>query len=197
MDTGFRRQVPDTSINFYAKNFDYRYYLRTKRLSLKLKLENLENGINNFEMRLWRISSWGNPQTVYIARPNDNLWTVEKFQFSIDLDTWDKKRLGVGKQIEFLDNKKAAHHSISALNLSDSFDIKSLWKYPTESEMKIISTFTDPAECADKYAIVIELADKKNYKNFFYRCPDSYFDKDSIFRNILHLHNILNKTFSK
>ena len=196
-DTVFRKQIPDTSLNSYAKDFDFRYYLRTKRLAQKLKLIDLENGTSSFEMRLWHISSWGNPQTAYILKPNDHLWALEKLQFSINLDTWDKKQSGLDQQLELLNNEQVSHKSIPSLNLIDSFDIKSLWKYPTESEMKILGSYTDAADCVDKYALIIELADKNNYKNFFYRCPDTYIDKDTIFRNVLHLHNIFSKAFSK
>jgi hypothetical protein len=142
-------------------------------------------------MRLWHISSWGNPQTAYVLKHKNQSWEIEKYQFSVNHDSWDRPSW-MSPEIKFLKTMQVTHKSITPITFINSLDIAGLWQYPSQSEMKDYPKFTD---CVDKYAIVIELADKTRYKNFFYQCPDNYLDMDSAFKKVTELQQIFSKAF--
>jgi hypothetical protein len=192
-DTTFRKQIPDTTLNWYAKYFDYRYFIRSKKLAQKLNIPSIENGTGSLEMRLWQISSWINPQTVYVLKHKDDLWEMEKFQFSVNFDSWDTPSW-MNPDIKFLKTTEVIHKSISPITFIDSLNIESLWRYPSQSEMKDCNMFAD---CANKYAIVIELADNTKYKIFFYQCPDKYLNMNPGFKKVTELQQAFSNAFSK
>jgi hypothetical protein len=178
-DTTFHRYFPDTTGNITAVNWDYRYFLRTQSLLSALRLPNIEEGVNGFELRLWQLSSWNDKQDLFILKKNADSLQLFHYDFNVRTETWDNPNVKVSKL------KKTGSSQISSGEIT-SLHVDSLRKYPSMNELRRTSFNSEPGS-----SICIEIAEKYRYKFAFFLCPEINTDSSGILKNIVSLHRNL------
>lgn len=189
-DTPFQKIFID-SIKFpNSKVWDYRYYYRVKSVVPVLKLDSLENGVEGFEMRLWRISSYFSQQELFVIKEINQSWELTRYQFNVDVQTWPALQKPK-PDISVIKKSTAIPVSKSFI---DSLSIDSLWTSISGSDLQQhIEAHYLTTEGG--HSVCIELADKHRYKFDFYLLPDKYNDDLGISKKIMDRIELLKSKF--
>jgi hypothetical protein len=177
--------IPDTTNNWYAKLFDYSYYVKKTEIAKQLDIESLEADTSNSEIRIWAIGSNYNPQTLTFLKNKNGIWTISRFYFYLSFDNAKTK-------VDSISTKGKIEKIISI----DEFNLlrtEKIWQLSSQSEMKNGGSFG----CMDGYALLIEMNDKSKYKFSCYICPDLHVAKDTTFQNIMTFEQKVGELISK
>lgn len=160
--------LPDSSNSFYAKQF-HRDYLDTRRIQNLFTLNDISNGTDKIELRLWNISSTYDPQSIYILKQSKH-------------DEWNLRVINYYRSLK--DSITQETNMAFRGGLIDSLNLDKYWALPSQSEIKN----GDDYGCMDGNTVLLELSDKRRYKYIVFRCPELHVNKDSAFYliNILH-----------
>jgi hypothetical protein len=177
--------IPDTTNNWYAKLFDYPYYVKKTEIAKQLNIESLEADTSNSEIRIWAIGSNYNPQTLTFLKNKNGIWTISRFNYYLSFDNAKTK-------VDSISTKGKIEKIISI----DEFNLlrtEKIWQLSSQSEMKNGGSFG----CMDGYALLIEMNDKSKYKFSCYICPDLHVAKDTTFQNIMTFEQKVGELISK
>jgi hypothetical protein len=177
--------IPDTTNNWYAKLFDYSYYVKKTEIAKQLDIESLEADTSNSEIRIWAIGSNYNPQTLTFLKNKNGIWTISRFNYYLSFDNAKTK-------VDSISTKGKIEKIISI----DEFNLlrtEKIWQLSSQSEMKNGGSFG----CMDGYALLIEMNDKSKYKFSCYICPDLHVAKDTTFQNIMTFEQKVGELISK
>ena len=177
--------IPDTTNNWYAKVFDYPYYLKKNEVTKELNLENLEADTSNSEIRIWTIGSNYNAQTVISLKNKNNIWTISRLNYYLSFDNAKTK-------VDSVAAKDKIERTISTDEIT-SLRTEQIWQLPSQSEMKNGGSYG----CVDGYGLLIEMNSKTKYKFSFYMCPDFHVSKDTTFQNVINFKQKVGELLSK
>ena len=177
--------IPDTTNNWYAKLFDFPYYVRKTEIAKQLNLENLEADTSNSEIRIWTIGSNYNPQTVISLKNKNNIWTITKLNYYLSFSN-------VKTKVDSVSTKRKIEKIIS-IREYNLLGTEQIWKLPSQSEMKNGGSYG----CNDGYTLLIEMDNKSKYKFSCYVCPDIHVSEDSTFQNIVTFKQKVNQLIGK
>jgi hypothetical protein len=155
-----KKFIPDSTNSFYAREF-YKDYKRTRQIEALFNLPDISDGTKNFELRFWSLSSFYDPQSIYILIKNKSDWNLKVIKYNSS----SKDSITAETNMTFRDD------FISKLNL------ERYWSLPSQSEMKNGDSFG----CTDGNTILLELSDFSRYKYIGVRCPEMHVSKDSTF----------------
>jgi hypothetical protein len=122
----------------------------------------MSNGTQNIEFRFWDLSSFYNPQTVFLLY-NDpsNKWALRVIKYLVS-----------NRDSVISDNSKSVKDT-----LIQNLNLKQYWQLPSQSELSNGDNFG----CVDGNTILLEMSDSIRYKYILFRCPDIHAAKDSAF----------------
>jgi hypothetical protein len=157
----FRAFYPDTSRTWagQATGEDLRFVRILKR---EFGLPALTTGAQNSEIRVWRLESAFEPQTVHILRKLSS--------DSCELRTIKYARAGTDRLVS--DNIMLIDGTVF-----DSLQFERYRLMPSQSDMPNGDSFG----CMDGGSVLIELADTQSYTLKWYRCPRMHKASDSTF----------------
>jgi hypothetical protein len=157
----FRAVYPDTSITWagQATGEDMRF---VRMLEAEFGLPALITGTQNAEIRLWRLESAFDHQTIHILR---------KLSSDIcELRTIKYARAGTDRLV-------SADIMLMDGAVFDSLQFERYRLMPSQSDMPD----GDSYGCMDGGSVLIELADTQSYALKWYRCPRMHEASDSTF----------------
>jgi hypothetical protein len=164
--------IPDTTNNWYAKLFDYSYYITKTEIAKRLKLEPLEKDTSNSEIRVWIIGSNYDPQKIISLKKKNNSWKITEFNYYSSY-----KDSNSNVHIDSISTQEKIEKVVSQ-SAFDLLKTEQIWQLPSQSEMKN----GDSYGCVDGYALLIEMSNTLRYKFLFYMCPSFHISKDSTFQ---------------
>ena len=159
--TSFEANFPDTSRTWAGRETRQDIHLTTN-IESKVRLPTLSKGINNTEIRIWRLSGSYDPQYLDILR-------------QLSTDNWSLRTIVFYRTKS--DSIIADYTKPLRPGSIDSLHLDRYWNMPSQSDL----TDGDKYGCMDGSNVLIELANSKTYKLKWYRCPDINKSKDSVF----------------
>ena len=137
-------------------------YILTRRFETKLGLQTLSNGAASIEIRVWNLSSYYDPQVLFILKNDSSKhWCLRTISF------YQNKNDSI-----YADFTRIIRHGVI-----DSIGLNRYWTLASQSDLKEGDSFG----CMDGSDLFIELADPTKYRFMWYRCPDLHIKKDSTF----------------
>jgi hypothetical protein len=160
------------SVDSQVYKYEQKYISRQKILTSRLGLYDLQKAAGDFELRLWTMPSMWDPSTLLILKQTDSTWLFLFYQFytlsvSDPNNYWDSPKVDSVKMESLHPQKTSWKTYIENLKLD------SLTTLQTESEI-VGKKF----EVVDGYRILLEFAEKGQYKYLFYTAPDYFQEKD-------------------
>lgn len=161
----FRTILPDTSKTHKV----YTTFEHLKLLDEQMGLDNIYNGIDSFEIRLW-IVSMIKPNRLFIIKKSNQEVTSQDFSYDYSAD--NKLTFKAGKIIQ---------------NNSYPILIDSLSNYNFESLLSQdeIDNFVDSV--ADGVTYTMEIATSKYYKLLSYHCPEHFANTETNNKHFLNI----------
>ncbi|MFZ1801047.1 MAG: hypothetical protein WAU24_14360, partial [Chitinophagaceae bacterium] len=170
--TSFQTNFPDTSKTWAGRETKQDINF-TRNLENKIKLSTLSNGINNTEIRIWRLSGSYDPQYLNILRQSStNNWSLRTIVYYRTKSDSIISDFTIPIRASYL----------------DSLRLDRYWNMPSQSDL----TDGDKYGCMDGSNVLIELANSKTYNLKWYRCPDINKSRDSVFLLASELTSRLN-----
>ena len=163
----------DTSItNSYAYKSEQEQLKRKRVLCKKLALYDLENGSDEFELRIWLIPSMWDPSILYILKGKDTTWTLFHYQY------YTMRATALNHYYDSPNVDSVIMESVRPQKTNwqiyiNNLQLDSLWKLKTESEIKGKSFGV-----FDGHRYLVEISNKGKYKYLFYTMPEYFKDKD-------------------
>ncbi|MCU0352030.1 MAG: hypothetical protein MUF43_14570 [Flavobacterium sp.] len=176
-------QIPDTTNNFFAKLYDYPNYQIKQELTRQLNLDTLENNKTNTEIRIWEIGSNYNPQTLFIIKKKDTIYSIQKIIFYLNYNQVDRQI-----KIDSISSTRSNEKFISQEQFN-SLKTENIWHLNSQSQM----TNGQNYGCKDGSVLLTELSNDTRYKFLFYLCPYFHIEHDTTFKVILTFHHKVEK----
>jgi hypothetical protein len=176
-DIKFESIFPDTSKTWAGQVTIGDFHL-TRSIERRFYLQTLTYGTKNTELRIWRLSSSYDPQSLNILRKlSADQWSLRTVSFY--------RSKGDSIIADYTRAIKPA--AIYMVNL------EKYWTIPSQSDLPK----GDSYGCMDGSNLLIELADSERFKLLWYRCPDINKAKDSVFLLAGELASRLNSAADK
>jgi hypothetical protein len=181
--------LPDTAVTHRAID---RNYIKIQSLRKYLNLKKLQNGVDSFELRFYESGMW-TPSSLYIIKNEDSTWICSEYYI------WENYP---PSSIYEDFNERIKHvyvDSIEVRNINlgndwNSFiDSLTYFDFPNMISQEEIPNFTDIVNDGEIYSF--EVADKNQYRYFFYHAPRYY--KDSSNEKATQLVNYLYRLFGR
>ncbi|GEM_PF-1663771 len=182
----FKIVLPDTSATHQPDIF----YEVKKKAAQELMLNQLENGSDSFELRLWAKVEVMPLGQVFIIKRIDNKWTCLNYNY-VETAKWSPgpNMLDYAKAfsidtfaVKKLEPKTNWKTFFNAIEKEDIYNL------PSQSDIKGWKN-----KVSDGYTFYVEYATKYKYKFYWYNCPDVY---ENEFKECRQMSNILS-VFSK
>ena len=163
------RIIPDTTNNILAQ-IELEHFQVKKLLCKELGIYDAGNSKDSIELRIWDEPSMWEPHELYIIKGTDSSWKAIRYIFyqrHNNYETEDYKYWDADKEpiIDSIEAKSVFPQKMTWKNYIANLQIDSLWKFPSQSEIK------GDYGCVDGIGYTIELKDKRRYKAFRYHCP--------------------------
>ena len=159
----------DTSIaNSSAYEREQRFIERKRKLVKELSLYDLENGTDDYELRVWKRGFY-EPSILYVLKFGDSVWTLRHYQFYATSDNINEKP-------PLIDSIIMGTVKPQKMNWTDyikQLNLDSLWVLKSESAIRDKSF-----EVLDGWIWLLEISKKKQYKYYYYTVPEMYKDKE-------------------
>jgi hypothetical protein len=160
--TEFRHILPDTSKS-WAGQMTRDAFHQTRTLEGNLNVKSLTNGIKGEEFRVWGLSSFYDPQSLTILS-------------NVDKKVWNIRQV-------FFYHRNNDSISSDITKPIETFSFDDYWKLASQSDLRN----GDNYGCMDGGDIFIEMANAKNYRFMWFRCPDINEKRDSTFFHVVEL----------
>jgi len=148
----FKVILPDTS----KSHKEYTTFEHLKILDEQMNLDDIYNGVDSFEIRIW-IVSMIKPNKLFIVKQANQIITVQDFYYEYSSDY----------KLSFKSGQIQQNNSYSTL--MDSLKKYDFAKLISQEE---IDNFVD--NIADGVTYTMEIATTKYYKLISYRCPEHF-----------------------
>ena len=163
----------DTAItNSHSYKNEQQYLKRKRLLSNQLALYDIEKGTQDFELRMWHLSSMWDPSILYILKSKDTTWTLFHYQYytlrATPINNYYDSPLVDSVIMESVRPQKTNWQAYI-----NNLQLDSLWNLQTESSIKGMNF-----DAVDGYRCILEFTDKGKYKYLFYTTPIFFQDKD-------------------
>lgn len=168
-ETNFVLELPDTS----KKDFPIIYKVK-ENLVKELNLQNLENGVDTFELRLWVKSEPTNGGQVFIIKKIKNEWTCFNYFYIEGKFKWIDNREIYENFYNFSVDTfwvKKRNPKSNWINFMQKIDKEGIFELQNQSD---IIGWKDIVEDGITYSV--EYANNSKYRFYSYNCPDVYSD---------------------
>ena len=164
--------IPDTTKNIRAQ-LDLDYVGRCSQIAKQLGLENLEKGVDSFEIRLWNDHSFSSSNELFILKLLDTTYSMTYYRlYYREYDYENRNRQWNPFRQPIVDSCFSKTVLLKKADLKN-LNLQEVWSLHSQSELKI----PDSVGFNDCYTNTIEVADKNRYKFMSHHCPNGYFEK--------------------
>jgi hypothetical protein len=158
------------------------FYRLSQQEAKQLKLENLQNGYDSLQIRIWYDASLTNSCALLVIKRTNSVWSATWYAMSVDWNAYELTKNITGKQ----------EKTLTPIHGWDNF-IKQLsaLKIETLPNMRDIPGLKDHWEDGD--ACNVEIATKKKYRFYSYHLPEKFQDKYWQAKNMVDILNLVRK----
>jgi hypothetical protein len=183
-DTGaFARDIPVKN-NGYVDNI----YIRTKEMQERLRMEKIDSGYNNFQIRITKDFDKSGDLEVLSIKCTDNQWKAIYYVYNGNEN--DTAYANVKMNSTELFPKKGWCHFVEALFSQNILNLPTIEKVPILSDVII----ADGGNC------YFEIASKNKYRFYYYYAPEllsmHVTEEYKESKNVIEIFNIIEENFN-